>query len=154
MSQKSQKLYPIIGTGIYILNDKAELLLMKRISPNGPGTWSPAGGHLEFGEAFDDCVRREAKEEWGIDVGNIRLLGLTNDIYQANKHSVTLHFACSITKGEPTITEPHNFTEIGWFKLNNLPSPLFHPVANFLQTEFDCFCGSGKKYKKCHRIAT
>lgn len=123
---------PVVGVGIYILNQKKELLLMHRISNNGLDTWSPAGGHLEFGESFAECVSREAREEWGITVSKIRLLALTNDKYQEDKQSITFHFKSQIKNGVPKIMEPHNFDEIDWFPLDNLPTPLFSPMKHFL----------------------
>ncbi len=47
MSQRPQ-----VGTGIIITKDN-QVLLIKRKGPQGAGTWSTPGGHLEFGEAPD-----------------------------------------------------------------------------------------------------
>ena len=38
-----------VGVGLYIVNEKRQLLLGLRKSAHGCGTWGPPGGQLEFG---------------------------------------------------------------------------------------------------------
>jgi 8-oxo-dGTP diphosphatase len=40
---------------------------------------------LEFGETPEECAVREAHEETGLHVVNVRLAGVTNDIFTAEK---------------------------------------------------------------------
>ena len=40
-----------VGVGLYLFNDKHQLLLGLRKSSHGNGTWCPPGGHMEFGES-------------------------------------------------------------------------------------------------------
>lgn len=141
---------PKVGVGVYIFNDKNQLLLLQRKGAHGEGSWCPPGGHLEFRESFEYCAIREAKEETGIDIDELKLVGVTNDIFEEGKHYITLAMAGKLIKGKPKIKEPEKTSGIGWFSLSKLPEPLFLPTINLLKTNFDCFCGSGKKYKKCH----
>ena len=46
---------PKVGTAIIITRDN-KILLMKRRGPHGAGTWSPPGGHLDFGESPEQCA--------------------------------------------------------------------------------------------------
>ena len=41
---------------------------------------APQGGHLEFGETFEECARREVREECGIAIENVSLRGTFNTI--------------------------------------------------------------------------
>ena len=38
------------------------------------GTWSLAGGHLEFNETFEQCAIRETLEETGLEIEDVRFL--------------------------------------------------------------------------------
>ena len=57
-----------IGVGLYILNKNEQLLLGLRKSSHGCGTWCPPGGHLEYGESFEQAASRETLEETGLNV--------------------------------------------------------------------------------------
>lgn len=125
---------PKVGLGVYILNEKNQILLMKRASDHGHGTWCPPGGHVEFGESFFDCAKREAKEESDLDILETEIIGTTNDIHlDEQKHYVTLHVKALKWAGTPKIMEPDKCVEIGWFDLDNLPVPLFLSVQNLFK---------------------
>lgn len=142
---------PKIGLGVYILNRENEVLLLHRRGNHGAGTWSAPGGHLEYGESFEECAEREAKEEAGIEVSDLEFIGVRNDIFQEErKHSVTLSMRTKQYLGEPKIMEPEVFDDIRWFPLDALPKPLFPSMERFLQGNSECLCGSGKKYDDCH----
>lgn len=58
------------GSGIILLNDKNEVLLIRRDSISSipyPGFWDLRGGHIESDELAEQAIRREMKEELGID---------------------------------------------------------------------------------------
>ena len=125
---------PQVGTAILITRDD-KVLLMKRKGPHGAGTWSPPGGHLDFGETLEGCAAREAKEEVGVDVFDIQFRAVTNDIFEAEKkHYITVWLEGKPV-GEPTIVSEQEVEEIGWFAWNALPEPLFLPLANFVKKE-------------------
>jgi 8-oxo-dGTP diphosphatase len=147
----NKELRPKVGTAVYILNNHNQVLLMKRQGSHGAGTWCPPGGHLEFGESFLDCAKRETKEESDLDIIDAALWGVTNDIFkEEGKHYITLALKASGYSGQAKIMEKEKCTEIGWFDLNNLPKPLFLPVQNFFDSNTSCLCGSSKKHKDCH----
>lgn len=142
---------PKVGTGVYLVNNQNELFLLCRQNAHGAGTWCAMGGHLEFGESFEECARREVKEEAGIDVGEIDIVGLTNNIFEAEgKHYVTIGLKVRSYQGEPRLMEPEKFSEVGWFPLDRLPDNLFVSFRNFLASDPVCLCGSGSRWTKCH----
>lgn len=59
---------PAVGVGVLIFNDKKQMLLGKRKGSHGAGTWCNPGGHLEFGESFEQCAIREVEEETGLKI--------------------------------------------------------------------------------------
>ena len=61
------------------------------------GTWAFPGGHLEYGETFDACAKREVLEETGLPVVRIQFLAATNDFMPSEgKHYVTVFMGCMI----------------------------------------------------------
>ncbi len=123
-----------VGVGILILH-KGKALLGKRHSDpkkgshiyNGAGSWCLPGGKLDFGESFEDGIRRETLEETGIVLNKIKLISLNNDALD-DSHYVTIGFVCDNSfQGSPKVLEPEKITQWKWFDLDNLPEPLFFP---------------------------
>ncbi len=64
----------------------------------GKGTWSLPGGHLEFGETFEQCATREIAEETGLELEHVRYLTAVESMFAAErKHYVTI-FMVAIAK--------------------------------------------------------
>jgi 8-oxo-dGTP diphosphatase len=123
-----------IGTAALVFNDEGFLLMLKRKGRHEGGTWSVPGGHMDFGETPEDTAKREAKEETGIEIGDVRFAGFTNDIFEhTGRHYVTLWMRATWTDGEPMIAAPEEVEEIGWYPLDAMPSPLFLPLKHFLE---------------------
>ena len=142
---------PKVGTGIWIINDKHQALLFLWQGSHGAATWCPPGGHLEFKESFLENAIRETKEETDLDVKSVDVLAVTNDIFEAEeKHYVTIVMKAREWSGEAKIMEPNKCSEMKWFDLSALPSPLFVSNNNFFALNPPCLCGSGKKWLDCH----
>ncbi|MFA5954682.1 MAG: NUDIX domain-containing protein [Patescibacteria group bacterium] len=151
MVNETKAMRPSVGTGIFILNDKNQVLLEKRSGSHGAGTWCLPGGHLEWQESFLQNAMRETKEEVDLDIEEVRVLGVTNDVFKKEqKHYVTIFMKATKWSGKPRMMEPDRCTEIRWFHLNDLPEPLFVSDCNFFKLNTLCVCESGKKYRECH----
>jgi 8-oxo-dGTP diphosphatase len=123
---------PKVGVAVIITKDD-KVLLMKRKGVHGTGTWTTPGGHLDFGETPEQCGAREAKEEVGLDVVDLRFRAFTNDIFEMEgQHYISIWMDGKSTSGEPTIAAEEEVAEIGWFAWDALPSPLFLPLENLL----------------------
>lgn len=122
------KKMPLIGVGVMIIKNN-KMLLGKRIGSHGSGTFGWAGGHLEFGESLEDCAVREVWEETGVKIkfSSLKFLCLSN-IIEYGKHYVDIEFLCSNFTGEPKVTEPAKRESWKWYKMENLPKPLFKAV--------------------------
>jgi 8-oxo-dGTP diphosphatase len=118
---------PKLGAGVVIIKD-GKTLLAKRKGAHASGMWGSMGGHVEFGETPIEAAKRESMEELGIKIGNFKFLACTN-MLKEGKHYVDVSFIAEIISGEPKIMEPHKIEEIGWFPMDDLPDPLFGPVA-------------------------
>ena len=123
---------PAVGVGVIITRGE-QILLVKRVNSHGAGSWSPPGGHLEFGESLEDCARRETEEETGLHITDVVFRALTNDLFVTeNKHYITIWMEGRYSSGEATIQAPYEVGEIGWFAWNALPQPLFLPLEHLL----------------------
>lgn len=126
---------PLVGVAVVVCRDN-KFLLGKRRSSHGAGCWQFPGGHLEFNESIEACAAREIFEETGITIKNMRLATFTNDIFEnEDKHYVTLFVIGDHDAGEAEVKEPDKCEEWGWFKPDNLPSPLFLPIMNLFKRD-------------------
>ena len=119
--------------GVWIFNPQGQLLLGRRLSKHGRGTWAPPGGHMEFGESPVEAAVREVKEETGLDISqeNVAEFSYTNDVFP-DKHYITIHCCVNNFKGVPQPIEMKKCVFWRWFDIEHLPKPLFLPVKNLL----------------------
>ena len=122
---------PKVGVGVMIFKD-GKVLIGKRKNAHGDGEYAWPGGHLEFGESIEDCVRREAKEETGIKVKNIRFLRFLN--FKAHsKHYADIGMIADWESGEPKVMEPEKCESWQWADPENLPQPIFGTLPSYLE---------------------
>ncbi len=130
---------PKVGIGVFVIKDN-KILLGKRKNSHGAGTWSLPGGHLEFKESWEDCARREVKEETNLNIENIKFCAVTNDIFvEENKHYITIFLLSDYKSGDEKIMEPTKCDEWQWFDWNNLPQPIFTPLVNLIKDNFNYY---------------
>jgi 8-oxo-dGTP diphosphatase len=120
-----------VGAGAVIIRD-GKTLLAKRKGSHASGSWGSFGGHVDFGEHPTEAVRREAMEELGIEIGNFTFVTCMSFI-KDGKQYLDVSFIAELISGEPRICEPDKIEEVGWFSLDDLPSPLFEPVHVVLE---------------------
>jgi len=68
------KPYALIGVKALVLNEGRLLLLRRSPEVTRPGEWNLPGGKLEIGEQPIDGIKREVKEETGLEVDRAKLL--------------------------------------------------------------------------------
>ncbi len=119
-----------IGVGVLIYRD-GKVLLGERLGSHGAKTWGLPGGHLDYGESFDDCAKREVLEETGLILSSTSEMGFTNDIFE-NKHYVTVFLRGECQEGEPARLEPSKCQQWKWFIPSGFPGSLFIPLSNFV----------------------
>jgi 8-oxo-dGTP diphosphatase len=116
-----------VGVGALIVDDTGRLFFARRgpAARNERGMWEFPGGAVEFGETLAEALRREMREEFGIEVEVGMLLDVVDHILMAEKqHWVSPTFICRIVSGEPHSQEPKKCPEIAWFGLNEIPTDL------------------------------
>lgn len=127
---------PKIGVGVIIYNSENKVLLGQRKNSHGAGDWAFPGGHLEFGEAIEDCARREVLEETGIQITDLYPAAFTNDLFSEEKHYVTLFIAAKHQAGVVRNMEPDKCERWEWFSPDAFPKPLFLTLQNLAKQDF------------------
>ncbi|MBA8880702.1 NUDIX domain-containing protein [Phyllobacterium myrsinacearum] len=123
---------PGVGCGIVFLKDRHILLLQRKKSPE-IGAWGIPGGKIDFLETAEQAIRREALEETGLEAGNIKLLGLSEQLFHdENQHWFGVLFQAQNFSGEIQLLEPDKHGGIDWFPLDNLPDKLTLPTVHAL----------------------
>ncbi|MFA6981833.1 MAG: NUDIX domain-containing protein [Patescibacteria group bacterium] len=127
---------PKVGIGIFVFKDGKFIMGCRRGS-HGEGTWSVPGGHLEFGETIEQGARREVMEETGLTIKNVKIAGITNDIFHnEKKHYVTVWVTSTWRSGTAKIMEPDKFRQLEWRDFGTLPEALFLPWEQLLKSDF------------------
>jgi len=123
---------PKVGIGILVLH-QGKVLLGKRKNAHGDGTWATPGGHLEFGETVEKCIKRELLEETGLIAEDI-IPGPWKEVIFSNEEKHYLNIYGFVTKFSGTLknTEPEKNESWQWFPIENLPSPLFEPLKKIV----------------------
>jgi len=90
--------------GVVIANRRA--LLVRRGSEPLKGEWSIPGGTLELGETLVEGVRRELREETGVEVRVLDLIEVFERIFpdqsgRPKYHFVILDYLCEAVNGTP-----------------------------------------------------
>jgi 8-oxo-dGTP diphosphatase len=125
-----------VGVGVFVFKD-GKFLVQKRQGSHGEGTWSLPGGHLEFGESFEETAKREVKEESNLSIKNVRFGAITNDHFvDEHKHYVTIWMLSEWENGEVMNMEPEKCTAQSWNTFEDLPEPLFLTWNQLFKSEF------------------
>lgn len=106
-----------VGAAALVWDRRARILLVREKSVAGKeGAWATPGGFAEPGESPEACVRREAREEAGVDV---RITGLTKVVVCLAAHGgrtipfTFFQFEAEHAGGTPRRGE--GIAEVAWF---------------------------------------
>ncbi len=125
--------YPAMSPAVIVAVIKGSEILLARSHRFHGGFYSVLAGFVECGETLEQCVRREVREEVGIDVGNIRYFAsqpwpFPNTLMAA----FTADYAGGLLAADNV-----EIADARWFTAGNLPAtPLKGSIARRL---IDCF---------------
>lgn len=100
------------------------ILLARRAHPPFEGQWDLPGGFLDEGEHPLDALRRELREETGLDIEPGDFLGIWMDRYGEDDSApatLNLYWTARVRGGEPTAAD--DVSELRWFAPDELPPP-------------------------------
>jgi ADP-ribose pyrophosphatase YjhB (NUDIX family) len=112
----------VLGVGALIVRD-GRILLVERGGEPLRGYWSLPGGAVETGERLEDAMRREVREETGLEVEVVCLLEIFERIMRdesgrAEYHYVLMDYLCRCPNGTACAADDAN--GVGWFAPDEL----------------------------------
>ena len=109
--------YPRVSPAMMALVTRGRDLLLARAHRFAPGMFSALAGFVEPGETIEDCVRREVREEVGVEVGEITYFASQS---WAFPHSLMIAYTAEYAGGEIRC-EDAEIAEARWFAADALP---------------------------------
>ena len=88
--------FPEPTVGVFIFSNEGKLLLLH--SHKWPGKFTVPGGHVELGEHIEQAAHREAREETGLEIHDLRFLCWQEFVYDPAfwkpRHFIFFDYAC------------------------------------------------------------
>lgn len=113
---------PLVGVGGVVIQRNRVLLIRRRREPL-KGEWSIPGGLVEVGEELSESVRRELKEETGLEVEPLDILLVFDRIMRAGRrvryHFVIVDYACRLKGGR--LAPASDVLDARWVRRKDLP---------------------------------
>ncbi len=103
-----------VSVAAIITDSSGKILLLEHLLRPQRSGWGIPGGFINFGEQFEDAIRREIREEVGIELDQLRMVQLRT----IGRH-VEVMFRAS-TDDEPVISS-REICSFGWFEIDNMP---------------------------------
>jgi 8-oxo-dGTP diphosphatase len=100
-----------------------EILLIRRGKEPFKGKWALPGGFVEEGETVEGACVREAKEETGLDVRILKMVGVFSEPSRDPRGTVGVAFLCEVAGGK--LKGGDDVEEAKWFPLGELPELAF-----------------------------
>jgi NAD+ diphosphatase len=123
--------YPRVAPAMMTLVTRGRELLLARSARFAPGVYSALAGFVEPGETIEDCIRREVREEVGVEIGE--------PVYFASQswafpHSLMIAYTAEYAGGEIRLDDPE-IEDARWFALDALPT--FPPSVSIARRLID-----------------
>ena len=111
------------ATAAFIVNDRDELLVVRRAKDPAKGTLDLPGGFCDMYETVEEGMRREIKEETGLDVIDIQYLFSSPNVYMYSGlgvHTVDMDFLVRVHGDAIAVTAADDASEAQWIPINNV----------------------------------
>ncbi len=121
---------PMVGVGV-LIREGDRYLIVKRAAEPDAGLWSIPGGLVEIGEKAADAAAREAKEETGLDVEIVDILGVVDKVVRDEEDRIKFHFVIVDYLAKPkggSLRAASDALEARWVKAEELPDYELSPT--------------------------
>ena len=108
---------PTLAVGAIVIHDDSLLMVLRGREPN-KGLWTVPGGRVEAGEYLADALKREVREETGIDIQVGDLLGVL-ERRGDDHHFVILDFLAQ-PRADTTLTASDDAADARWVPLTEV----------------------------------
>ena len=105
-----------------VIFNRNRIILIKRKNPPFRGSWALPGGKIED-ESAEQCLIREAKEETGLSVIPLKLIGVYSNPKRDPRGTITCSFLAKISSGK--LKPGSDAKEAKWFSISKLPRLAF-----------------------------
>ena len=109
--------FPRVSPAMMVLVTRGREVLLARAPRFPPGMYSALAGFVEPGETIEDCIRREVREEVGIEVDNIAYFASQS---WAFPHSLMIAYTAEHAGGDIRL-EDDEIADAQWFSVDDLP---------------------------------
>ena len=110
---------PLATVGALIFNAKKEVLMIR--TQKWSGLWGIPGGKIKRGESSLAALRREIKEETGLNITDIKFVLVQDCIsskeFYRDAHFVLLNYTCKCVAKHPRVVLNEEAREFQWLKL-------------------------------------
>lgn len=107
------------------LKNNIEILLIKRNNDPFKNNWALPGGFLDMDETLDAGVKRELKEETGLEVNEVMQVGAFGKPDRDPRGRViSVSFLTLLKSENGTVKAASDASEANWFNIHDLPLPL------------------------------
>lgn len=115
-----------------VVDDRGRVLLSRRGGEPGEGLWDLPGGFIDEGEGPLDALRRELREEAGVEIepGDF-LVGLPDRYGDEGAWTINFYWTARIGSGEPQAAD--DVAEFRWFAPEELPPRAEFAFANTVE---------------------
>ena len=100
------KCIPIVSVEALIVMDGA-LLFLRRNNQPAKGQWWFPGGRIRKGESLEEALRREVKEETGLEVSSYKLINVYSRVFP-ERHTIAIAYLCKCKKGKVKLNNEHS----------------------------------------------
>lgn len=110
-----------VSVDAVILQNEKVLLVKRGVEPN-KGFWATPGGYVEWDESTEDAAKREVKEETGLNVQSLQLVGVYSSPDRHPKQVINVLYLAGVEQGEPIPGDDAEAVE--WFGIDDLPEQM------------------------------
>lgn len=128
-------LMPIPAVEAIIINSKNDLLVLKRNNPPANGEWWFPGGRIRRGDTFSQTLKREVKEETGLDVEMLGFIGAYERLFP-ERHDIPLVFLCRC-KDDQKVTLNSEHSDYKFLNVNRAFAELHKMLKEVLADMFE-----------------
>lgn len=129
-----------VATGVVLYNSEGKVFLARGKKWNDK--WAVPGGGVDHGESIDACIRREVKEETGLDICEVQYVGAVESIFPEGFHTpmhfIFFDYLARVCDDHQEVILNEEFDEYGWFAPEEAKDIVWNKVtADFIQVYID-----------------